>query len=293
MKFIVLLFSVFSFHNLQACEIELYHNYIFTKAPKNLKNETLFRKSSCKEDTTKEILMHLYNSQGAIDSKRIKEYLFPSKEIKIIPDRISIHNLDNKLKNETNLRESYRFKVTNEMSHKYNLGFDNEDSIEFLCNNCHRTGKSHLRVIVTNSRGSKTTLWFKGEVLAGIKALIAKRDIPPHQKIKPENDFKTQIYYTSSPQNYQINQDEIRFSKLARTALRGSPIKRNQVLPINIIKAGSLVKTKLKYNSINLSGKMMAMSSGKFNDIIKLRHQGNGRIIQGKVIDYNLVEVEP
>jgi flagella basal body P-ring formation protein FlgA len=269
----------------------MYDNYLFSSTNKTIVSEHIFKSGNCSKKIKNGILQKLVEVQGAIDTGVLAK-MTGEQKIEISPGKVNVLSLQSMLIKNESLPENYRWVTQTEVTNTYVVGFDDEDEIRFSCGNCSSTGSKRLRIDKISSNGSTKSLWLAGIIQAGIEVYIANRNIPAHQQLNPEVDFKKSIYFSTTPQDYSINRNNLKYYRLSRPLTQGSPLKRNQLIPINLVRTGDMINLKLKHNNLNLTTKATAISSGKINDVVKIRNQRSGRIIQGRVIDYNRVEVE-
>ncbi len=276
--------------NTFSCEIETFQNLVFLKKS-NLKVDHVFKSTTCSDKINKSIIEYLSEAEGALDSNYLQKVFKNSFKI-IFPQRITVRNLDDLLRSNLDFKKNYKWFTKTESKNQYTFGYDNEDVIKTLCHHCETTGIKNLQIIINRFDGNRHALWLRGKVLSSVTAFISKRDLPALHTINLLRDFKKEIYFTEHPQKFASSKDELVYSKLSRSINRGTAIQRNQIIPMKLVKAGAIVNLDLKHKSLRLSSKAAAISSGKLNDIIRVRNLKTGRIVQGKIVDFNKIEVE-
>lgn len=289
-KFVFFILSSLSIASVFSCEINTYSNIVFLQNT-NLKTNQAYKKSNCSEKINKLFLEYLKESQGTIETKNLVRYL-KNPDMKITPARIAVRSLRNILINELNFDNNYKWETLNEVNNQLIIAYDHEDDIRFLCRRCNHLGKNNLKVLINRYNGKKNVFWVKGNILSQVKSFVATRDLPALKSINPSSDFREEVIYSKKPSDFLIDKDILKYSKLSRSINKGLPLQRNQIIPIKLVKAGAVVNVNLKSDQIQLSSKAAAINSGKLNDIIRVRNFKTGRVIQGRIVDYNKIEVE-
>lgn len=289
-KFVFFILSSLSIASVFSCEINTYANIVFLRNT-NLKTNQAYKKSNCSEKINKLFLEYLKESQGTIETKNLVRYL-KNPDMKITPARIAVRSLRNILINELNFDNNYKWETLNEVNNQLIIAYDHEDDIRFLCRRCNHLGKNNLKVLINRYNGKKNVFWVKGNILSQVKTFVATRDLPALKSINPSSDFREEVIYSKKPSDFLIDKDILKYSKLSRSINKGLPLQRNQIIPIKLVKAGAVVNVNLKSDQIQLSSKAAAINSGKLNDIIRVRNFKTGRVIQGRIVDYNKIEVE-
>ena len=166
------------------------------------------------------------------------------------------------------------------------------DEIHLECQDCHVMGNKTSRVTVIDQKNNSQQLWVKFQLATQIKALAAKDTIRITNRSLSKSMFTWKMITTTEPEAYFQNIDDIRFYKINHTIKRNSILRSRQLTPVNLVSFGSPVKTRLMSGHLHLTGRAIANKSGKIGDLVSLKNIRTKKIIIGKVIDKNLVEIE-
>ena len=71
----------------------------------------------------------------------------------------------------------------------------------------------------------------------------------------------------------------------------GSPVTINMFRTAMVIMANQPVRLRIRYHGIEASAKGIAINRGRVGDMIKVRNESSGKIITGRVVDEQTVEV--
>lgn len=71
----------------------------------------------------------------------------------------------------------------------------------------------------------------------------------------------------------------------------GSPVTLNMFRAAMVIKVNQPVRLLIKYNGVEASAKGIALIRGRVGEIIRVKNESSGKVVTGKVIDENTVEV--
>ena len=71
----------------------------------------------------------------------------------------------------------------------------------------------------------------------------------------------------------------------------GSPVTINMFRQAMVIQTNQPVRLRIRYHGIEASAKGIAMARGRVGDMIRVKNESSGKIITGRVIDEQTVEV--
>ena len=71
----------------------------------------------------------------------------------------------------------------------------------------------------------------------------------------------------------------------------GSPVTMNMFRTAMVIRTNQPVRLRIRYHGVDASAKGIALARGRVGDMIRVKNETSGKIITGKVIDEQTVEV--
>jgi flagella basal body P-ring formation protein FlgA len=294
MKYIIILSILFSFTALssESCRIET-RSKIYHVGTTAKDQPLLYLSSSCSELVNRSFIELLKNSSGVINAKTLALQITNDQdhEVQISPERINVFNLSDVLKRSFNLSESLNFddiKITDQSP----LLFNENEWIEFSCPQCNSTGEKNIRITITNSfDGNTTSRYLNAKLKARVEALVASSNLRVTNQSADLNSFTTQTIETDKPENLFTDLKTLNFFRLNRPLVHGEALKHSDLTPAPLVQPGTQATVILVSNGLELSSLAMPVKSARFGETVQLRALDSNRIILGKVIDFNKVEV--
>lgn len=120
--------------------------------------------------------------------------------------------------------------------------------------------------------------------------LTATHDLM-YDKSMVESDFRQDEVIVDGRNDYIKDFSVIKSLVPSRLIRAGSPVTFNMFRSPMVIQTNQPVRLLIKYNGIEVSAKGVAMMRGRVGELIRVKNESSGKIITGKVIDENTVEV--
>lgn len=275
------------------CEVDLaekiYHFGSETDSSLSLWNNT-----SCSDRFNEKLREFLLSSNGPVRSSQLERILSEdgSTAFKLIPERIRIFNLKERMHQRFGLSKNQGLKNF-QLVDKGHLLLGQDEFLDFKCNDCRTTGEKSIEIHVSNSsNGKKKVRWLKADGIVRSKALVPKSSLRVNQKGLTPHDFQVTQVETQNPEDLFTEKEQLVFFRLNKPLDQGQALTHQDVAPINLVKVGTPVKIILNSKNLSLSYRASALRSGKLGENVKLRAQNSNKVITGKVIDFNKVEIK-
>ena len=120
--------------------------------------------------------------------------------------------------------------------------------------------------------------------------LTATHDLM-YDKTFTESDFRQDEVIVDGRNDYIKDFSVIKSLVPSRIIRAGSPVTFNMFRSPMVIQTNQPVRLRIKYHGIEVSAKGVAMMRGRVGEMIRVKNESSGKIITGKVIDENTVEV--
>lgn len=120
--------------------------------------------------------------------------------------------------------------------------------------------------------------------------LVTNRDLLFDKTIGP-NDFRLDEIVVDGRNDYLKDFSEIKSLVPIRNIRAGSPVTLSMFRTAQVIQMNQPVRLHIKYHGIEASAKGVAMARGRVGDLIRVKNESSGKIITGRVIDEQTVEV--
>jgi len=145
--------------------------------------------------------------------------------------------------------------------------------------------------IKLTSRKLHRTWWLKGKLVKEITAYFAKKNIPFAEENLKESHFYKKIIITDNPKRYIVPIKKINFVKTVKALTMDTPIQVNDFTFKLLIKAFNSVEATYKNGPISVTYSLTALSNGRYGDNIKLKNNKTKKVVIGKVIAANTVQI--
>lgn len=172
------------------------------------------------------------------------------------------------------------------------VSYDNFDDIRIQCKQCHTLGEKTARLVLIDKKGITHTHWLKFNIVSNIEAIVPTETISVNHKSLNDRLFKKKTISTMSPEVFHTDFKSLKY-KMANSVLKmGSPILKRSLSAARLINVGQTVTVQLRQGNLNLKAKAIPVTSGSYGDSVTMKNQRTKKMITGKVIGKNLVEVE-
>lgn len=148
----------------------------------------------------------------------------------------------------------------------------------------------HIRLFLDEKLYRQAICYYRVQVFE--KVLVAGMDLALEKAIAP-NAVRVEEREVSGGQGrYLSSFEDIAGRVPVRYVHMGQPLEQNMLQNPVVIHSGTPVKLITKYKGIQVSAEGIAIQKGRVGGRIKVRNAHSSRILQGKVIDANTVEIE-
>ena len=120
--------------------------------------------------------------------------------------------------------------------------------------------------------------------------LVAAHDLLYDQSLT-EADFRVSEVVVDGRNDFIKNYADIKSLVPTRMIRAGSPVAKSMFQTAQVIKNNQPVRLLIRYHGIIASAKGIAMGRGRVGQMIQVKNESSGKIITGKVIDEQTVEV--
>ena len=120
--------------------------------------------------------------------------------------------------------------------------------------------------------------------------LVATHDLT-YDKAISASDFRQDEIIVDGRTDYIQDFSLIRNLVPSRMIRAGSPVTINMFRTAMVVVANQPVRLRIRYHGIEASAKGIAMNRGRVGEMIKVRNESSGKIITGRVVDEQTVEV--
>jgi|GEM_PF-1915623 len=120
--------------------------------------------------------------------------------------------------------------------------------------------------------------------------LVANHDLRVEVPVG-KNDFRMEEVAVDGRNEYCKDISEVVGLVPLRYVRAGSPIAKSYFQQPVVVSYGTPVKIIVRYNGLNVAAKGTAMARGRIGEIIKVKNDASQKVVSGKVIDAQTVEV--
>ena len=120
--------------------------------------------------------------------------------------------------------------------------------------------------------------------------LVASHDLTYDRKIT-ESDFREEEIAVDGRNDYIKDFSVIKSLVPSYLIRAGSPVTINMFRQAMVIQTNQPVRLRIRYHGIEASAKGIAMARGRVGDMIRVKNESSGKIITGRVVDEQTVEV--
>lgn len=251
----------------------------------------LFSFVDCNPKQTDKFLRYIADYRGELSPRQLSLQL-RNKNIITLND-LSILSMDEFLQQEMKIKSPLSIKKSNIIGEKVkSFSLEEFDDVQVLCKRCNEMGSHTYKLSIQNINGKTKNLWINSETVTQAKVLIPTNSIIVNNNPLNAKLFTWQTLYTSSPNQYFTDLKQLPFYKLTRNIKKNTPLKRNALTYVTLVKAGQLASITMSHKGLRLESKGKAIRNGNIGDTVSLQNMKTKKIIIGKVIGENLVEVK-
>ena len=120
--------------------------------------------------------------------------------------------------------------------------------------------------------------------------LVAAHDLLFDKQIT-ETDFRNEEIAVDGRNDYIKDFSVIKKLVPSYLIRAGSPVTMNMFRTAMVIRTNQPVRLRIRYHGVDASAKGIALARGRVGDMIRVKNETSGKIITGKVIDEQTVEV--
>lgn len=280
MKYLLLfLVSIFSLSGL-TCEVSFYNfNY---HTGKDLKVKNLARSiKNCDEQKLEKLEGIIQDYNGTVSARYLT--VITGGTISISPERISIINLSKYLENN---KTSKNLKLHNVSILSSNNFIRSDARLKIECLKCSRAGEHQLKIV-----GEKV-IWGKASFVAPTGVLVANNDLQAFSTELEGSMFELEKRWVLDPENYYTKKSELSFYKISKPLQKGQLLKKDDLMPKNIVHIGKTVEVILNSDNVKIVTKGIAQSSGHISDNVIVKNQKTNKQYNAKIIGIDKVKVE-
>ena len=161
-------------------------------------------------------------------------------------------------------------------------------NINFSTGNFNRMTSVSVKFVVNGK--SYHTMSFSVNVRVYDTVLIANRDLTFDKPVM-ETDFRVEEVAVDGRNEYVKDYEAIKGLVPSRFIQAGSPISLSYFQTAVVIQSNQTVRILIRQNGIVASATGVALNRGRVGQMIRVRNTSSGKIITGKVVDAQTVEV--
>jgi len=155
--------------------------------------------------------------------------------------------------------------------------------------------KNRGTVVLIVSASSNIVPFFKTSVIFKVRVFkniaIAKRRIGRHQRLTREDMFLGKREVTKTRGSIFFSVDDLIGKVAVRTILPNAIITETVVETPTTIQKGNVVKLFIEANNFSIVTKGLAQETGRTGDVIKVKNLNSDKVIYGKIVDPERVQI--
>lgn len=261
------------------------------QTPNELK---LWLSSDCPNDFNQKLREFLLNARGPVRASQLKRILSESTSTRfdIAPEKLRLLNLQERLEQRFGLSTKQVLKGFR-LVDKGSLLLNDHEFLDYECSDCASTGEKSIELKVSNNTtGKSKTRWLKALGVVKTRALVPKSSLRVDQKGLTPQDFESVEVQTKQPEELFTDPKKLVFFRLNKPLGQGEALTHKDLTAINLVKIGTPVNVVLTNKNLSLRYRATALRAAKLGESVKLKAQNSQKIITGKVIDFNKVEIK-
>ncbi len=277
--------------SLWACEVTLPARFVLMGGEVNLRQ--YHPAPVCPEKTLQELQYIIGGLEGKISSSQLVEMMNQKGyAIQIQPHTIHIQQFKTLIREQLTFPVGVQIKATR-VSHIPGLvSLAPGDRFEVKCEACLYGMQQPLNIKIVGFDGSERTLLGYADFKKIVKAyrlltpLLSFSEIPEGENLKEE--YVEVIPHTDLITDLSV----LKFYKTNKPLRAGELLKRSDLNPLNLVKAGLKTDVILENHVVRIKTQGISRSNGSIGELVEVFHPQKNKKYQGKVIDINKVLVE-
>ncbi len=276
-----------------SCEIEFYPK-IFLPSRFSVNDiKTTVKNYTCSDEIINSAAKSISNYNGTISSKYLTQVIRSPISLTIKPKKIQILQLSDLIKKSFYENKSIFITEMKLFSNPKVIRVEHDQEISLRCANCSNFGEKNIEINIRNLQsGAKKTYWASVTIKTNVMALSAVSHIPIMMSPLKLNNFVFKPIKTVTPTIYFTQRNRLKYFRLNKAIIKGSPLRITDMTPIFLVKPGNIAELVFDNGLIKLGGKAYPKQRGRYGETIKLTHPRSGKAIFGKVIGKNKVLVQ-
>lgn len=250
-----------------------------------------FNYKKCSEKAVKALENFLSDFEGHLNQRTLQA------ETRVSFTKVSnteVASLNTLLNERVTKDKSWRF-VKSELTgtNTNYIAINESESMTVRCSNCSNTGLKNIKIEVRDPINSRFKAhWMTTQLAARTTALFPKDSLPVNNRALLPSQFEARTVYEVRPEQFFTDKSKLVFYKTNKPKSKGEAIRFQDLTPVNLVNMGQPVKVILKNNNLTLETSAIPSQSGKLGQRIRLKNPRTKKVIIGKVIHFNKVEVE-
>lgn len=281
-----------------SCTISLNEPTIYANQDPVELEKQLVKATSCLKDTIQSFISQSLSISMGSNGKINSHYLIETNKDKfteqineVTPKTFSLLSLKNFITQQLKLPNNLSVENAEIVGIKKHFNISNGSSITINCNNCDNSGTKNFSIAFKNNDSLLETVWVKCTISALADVIIANTTISPGINTLDESMFSKKQIYLSTTNDLFSDFEKIKFYRTNRNFRSGEIVKRNDLIPIILVRQGTPIQTIFQSNGLTITGNAYATNSGKIGDIIEFKNIKTNKRLIGKVVDFNKVQV--
>jgi flagella basal body P-ring formation protein FlgA len=286
--FIILLTA---FQSVLACEVKLPAQVVVFDSGFN-GNEFVEGKD-CSEETFIDLKHLISTLEGKVASFQLKELMrLKGHGVEILPTSILIVKFHTLLREQVNLPQGIHIQAAKVLETAPLLPLEKEDTIELDCPSCQFGNEQIINITINPRNGKKYALKAMVNFKRMVRALRLTSPLAAFSFISDSESFKEDFVESIPHTDLITDIESLKFFKTNKPLKAGELIKKSDLNPLNLVKAGLRTDVILENQMIRIKTQGISRSSGSFGDYVEVFHPQKNKKYLGKVIDINKVLVE-
>ncbi len=291
------------------CTLQLYKKILRVNLQVPLSSKDAIISSNCTESSIQSTLAILNSLSGNVQTQFIAEEIHneinnkpsnlnsSSVSIKISPESIEVHSLNDFLKNRLDSKTNFQFSETKILGNKNSISLGENDIVNFSCEDCSTLGnKKIILQVYSPIQNYGYQVLVDSKLGTNLLVLKTKENLTPHSSSSDGLQWDKLTYkeeiFTDQPELFVTNAEDLKFFVLNKTILKGQPLKFQLFSPKEIVKYNVPTKILLKNRNIQILHTGIPLRSAKYGEYVELKSTTNNKLLNGKVIDQNTVVIE-
>ncbi len=277
------------------CFIEVYPNMVLF-SDKIQDHMNLIKTSTCSYEKRFNFISTLIQLKGKISSNHLAMMLRQDKndeQLLIVPNSFTIQPISALIQKQIALPANIEVSAYKPVGMRRNLILDRSEKMIISCDRCPLLGQRNVTINILNSSRFKRPLLGFATLLKKIKVLQSKDIVRPFQEGLNKMDLFTTTYSAvEKPDLYFSDFDNLKYYKTNKSLPQKHQLLHSDLIPINLVKPGTIANIIIKQNNLILKTKGMPQRFAHINEEVTLINSKTKKHINGKVTNFNTVLVE-